>query len=228
MAPYYYNDFQFNFEDFASGGEALRIILIVYIAVVAAVLLLYCLPQYIMLSISYTCIGKRRGVKASWLAWIPIARYWTIGAIVDEYDTRHLGVKRRFRIVMLIFAIVYLVSLFALLAGILSLIPMIISAIRGNAGDALANIMTFALGLEYGISGLVYSGIILTALYYVALYKIFESLSPKNAILFLALSITIPLFMPICLLVIRKKGYCKEEDTKEEIPEAVRIGWYES
>ena len=227
MAPIY-NDFLYAFSDFGFTGADLKMFLIIYAAVVAAVLLLFYLPQYIMLSISYTCIGKRSGVKAPWLAWIPIGRYWTIGAIVDKYDERVIGVKRRFRIVMLILAIVNILALVSFLSGIFALIPLIINAIQGNTTDALANIMTIAFGLEYGISALSYSTIILTALNYVCLYKIFESLSPNNAILFLALSLTIPLFMPICLLVIRKKGYCAADEKTDEIPEAVRIGWYES
>ncbi len=226
MAPYY-NGFIHEFSDFGLTNPELKIFLTIYIAVIATVLLLFLLPQYIMLSISYTCIGKRSGVKASWLAWIPVARYWTIGAIVDKYDERVLGVKRRFRIVLLIFAVVYILSIISFISGILSLIPLIINAIEGNSADVFANIMTLILGLESGISGMTYSSLILVALYYVCLYKIFESLSPNNAILFLALSLVIPLFMPICLLVIRKKGYCAADEKPEEIPEAVRIGWYE-
>ena len=226
MAPVY-KEFINDFSDLGLTSADLKMFLIIYIAVIATILLLFVLPHYIMLSISYTCIGRRNGVKAPWLAWIPVARYWTIGAIVDKYDERILGLKRRFRIVLLVFAAVYILSIISFISGILALIPMIINAIQGNSAEVFGNIMTLAFGLEYGISGLTYSSLILTALHYVCLYKIFEQLSPNNAILFLALSIAIPFFMPICLLVIRKKGYCVPDKQPEEIPEAVRIGWYE-
>lgn len=227
MAPDFY-EFQYNFEHLFQDEEFSRIFLIVFLAVFAVVLLIFVLPNYIMLSISYTSIGKRRGIKASWLAWIPVARYWVIGAIADNYDERNLGVKRRFRIVLLILALVSLLSVATLFAGIAALAPMVINAINGDGIDVFSSIMKFAFALEYGASGFTYSYMILCVLYLICLYKIFESLSPKYCILFMALSLIIPLFMPICLLVIRKNGYSKEDDKKEELSEAAKSGWYEA
>ncbi|MBE7017089.1 MAG: hypothetical protein E7420_02870 [Ruminococcaceae bacterium] len=226
MAPNFYK-FQYDFEQIFQDEEFLRIFLIAFIAVFAVVLLIFVLPNYIMLSISYTSIGRRRGIKASWLAWIPIARYWVIGAIADNYDERQLGVKRRFRILLLILALVCWLSVAILFAGLAAVVPLVISAIDGSGIDVFSNIMKFAFALEYGASGFTYAYMLLCVLYLICIYKIFESLSPKYSILFMALSMIIPLFMPICLLVIRKNGYSKDDD-KEELSEAAKSGWYEA
>lgn len=218
-------DFSFFIEDiFDFTPDEAKLFLTIYLVAFAFIMLLAFLPQYVLYSIGYTGIARRRGVKGAWLAWIPIARYWVIGGIADEYDRRVLGHKRCFRIILFVSAAVYIVSIFVLTAGFFALIPLIENAIDGNEFGFVTNTMQFLWCFELGYFGVIYSGIILTALYYVAVYKIIESISPKLSLLFFLLSLFVPLFLPIWLVVMRKK--IKPEI--EELPEAVRIGWYEN
>lgn len=42
-------------------------------------------------------ISKRRGLKASWLAWFPLLQLWTLGNIADHYQHTVLGKKSYLR-----------------------------------------------------------------------------------------------------------------------------------
>lgn len=43
------------------------------------------------------CISKRRQLKASWLAWIPVLQLWTLGNIADHYQRTVPGKKSYLR-----------------------------------------------------------------------------------------------------------------------------------
>ncbi len=234
MSPYMSPSFDF-IEDFfydfiyeiESSFPEFRLFMTIYLAVIGICILAVLIPNYILTGIGYSTIAKRRGVKGYWLAWIPVAKNWVIGGIADEYDQRRLGCKRRFRVFMLIAAIVNVLSTVVLFIGLAAVVPFIINAVHGNEMEMMKNIMQLSICFEYGIIGISFSSAALTAFYYISIYKIIESFTPKLAVLFLILSMFVGLFLPIWLVVMRKKGYPYPEDV-EEIPEAVRIGWYDN
>lgn len=203
-----------------------RLFMTIYLAVIGVCILAVLIPNYLLTSIGYSTIAKRRGVKGYWLAWIPVAKNWVIGGIADEYDQRHLGCKRSFRIFMLIASIVNLLSTAVLFVGIAAIVPLVRNAMYGDEMEIMKNVMQMSFCLEYGIMGMAFSSGLFTAFYYISVYKIIESFTPKLAVLFFILSLFVGLFLPIWLVVMRKKGYPYPEEL-EEIPEAVRIGWYE-
>ncbi len=215
------------FYSFGPNTEEMRIFLTVYIAVIAVVVLGVLIPEYIMLSIAHHRIAKRRGIKGAWLAWIPIAKYWIMGALADEFDKRSSGHDRHFRLVLLIGIIVYYIACAVFFVGFAAIFPLMENSINGSEFEVFRNIMQMAFGMEFGIIGMSFGGIAFTALYYICLYKLIESLSPKFSLLFFILSLFVGFFLPIYLLIMKNKGYPYPEET-EEIPEAVRIGWYES
>ena len=220
----YFYDFLYEIE---SGFPEFRLFITIYLAVIAACILAVLIPNYVLTGIGYSTIAKRRGVKGYWLAWIPVAKNWVIGGIADEYDQRHLGCKRRFRLFMLLSSVVNVLSTILLFVAIAAIVPLVRSSIAGNEEEMLNHFMQFYFCFEYGVLGLAFSSGLFTAFYYISVYKIIESFTPKLAVLFFILSIFVGLFLPIWLVVMRKKGYPYPEET-EEIPEAVRIGWYES
>ena len=72
---------------------------------VVAVVLLICsmvgIASYVMTSLSVYTIAKRREINNPWLAWIPVANYWIVGSIADDYDEKN-GIKRKWRLHLLI------------------------------------------------------------------------------------------------------------------------------
>ncbi len=228
MTPNIFSNFSFYVEDiFDLSSGKINLFLTIYVIIIALVVLAAVLPQYIMHSIAYCRIAKRRDIKAPWLAWIPVARYWVIGSLTDDFDRHESGHDRHFRWVLLIAAIVYTLAIIVFCAGIAAIVPLVGNAIEGNEYDMFANIMQMAFSMEFGIFGLTVGGIIISVLGYICLYKLYESLNPKYSLLFFLLSIFINLFGPICLLCLRNKGYQYSEEAPT-IPEAVKIGWYES
>ena len=77
-------------------------ILALIIALTLIAIGLFC---YIFTSLAYVRISKRRGIKAAWLSWIPVLRYYIFGKVANDYDKRN-GVNRKWHIAMLIFALI--------------------------------------------------------------------------------------------------------------------------
>ena len=200
------------------------------IAVLAVfgVLMLLGLVGYIFQSIALTRIGRRRGIKAPWLVWIPIARNWAIGALADEYDGRN-GMKRHFRVILLVCIILFILINCGSFAGI------------DSVGDLLEDIES----LDFNIMGpalikiliAVYGSLIVTSLAsvvhstltYICIYKIYESLSPRRCVLHFILGLFIPLYQAISLFCLRNNGYPYPEEIPElpETPAETEKGWYE-
>ena len=70
-------------------------------AAAGMIVLLATVADYVLSSIGYSKIALRRNITANWLAWIPVVRYWTIGAISDNYDSRK-DIKRRIRVFLVV------------------------------------------------------------------------------------------------------------------------------
>ena len=86
---YYYED--------SLGAGAVILVLVLYL-----LLLGIGIASYVLQGIGLYDLGKKRQLKNPWLAWIPAANLWALGAVVDSYAAQH-GIKRRWRWLMLIF-----------------------------------------------------------------------------------------------------------------------------
>ncbi len=192
---------------------------------VVIIFLLIALAQYIMQSIALTHIGRRRGIKAPWLIWIPIARNWAIGALADEYDARN-GHKRRFRVLLLVFVLIFYGLYFALYGSIFAMIPAL-EAAENDPQLIISGVIGLFVGLYSGAIVIALSGLVVTAINYICLFKIYESLSSKHCVLHFILSILIPLYLPISLLCLKNSGHPYPE-TPAELPEECEKGWYEA
>ncbi|MBQ8264424.1 MAG: hypothetical protein IJY96_06595 [Oscillospiraceae bacterium] len=201
------------------------------IAVLAifGVLMLLGLVGYIFQSIALTRIGRRRGIKASWLIWIPIARNWSIGALADEYDGRN-GMKRYFRIILLVCVILSLLISCGSFAGIES-VSELVEDIENLDFDNMYPALIKMLITVYGtliISSL--ACVVHSTLTYICIYKIYESLSPRRCVLHFVLGLFIPLYQSICLFCLRNKGYPYPDEVPAlpETPAEIEKGWYEA
>lgn len=144
--------------------------------------------SYVFTAFALYTIARRRGIAHPWLAWIPVADAWLLGSLSDQYRYVARGQEKRKRIILLVLYIVM--------------------SSCGVAAVTFALVMMFGAP-AYGATGLLGCILILLAsaaaaavLHFMALYDVYVSCDPENAVLFLVLSIffgiTAPLFLFLC------------------------------
>lgn len=155
--------------------------------------------SYVFRALSLYTISKRRGIHNPWLSWIPVGDMWILGSISDQYQYVVKGKVRNRRKVLLGFTIALLALVVVMY---ISLIAMLIQAFADPSMAAgigsILQILLAALGMiAVSIAAIVYQ--------YLAVYDLFRSCEPDNAVLFLVLSILFGFLEPIFLFIGRKK-----------------------
>ena len=167
---------------------------------------------YVMTSLSLYTIADRRKIRNPWLAWIPVANFWIIGSIADDYDEKN-GIKRKWRITLLALYIIY-IAIF-LVGYIGMVVAAVLYMVRMDYGTFDMPMSTAMISAFVGIYGFVILmallSIAVSICYYICIFKIFESTVPERAVSYLLISLLVPFGYPICLMSCRKKGYSKEE-----------------
>lgn len=165
------------------------------------------LAVYVLTALGFYTIAQRRGIRNSWLAWIPVAQLWVLGSISDQYQhlANHKTTRRRIFLVLLevLIAAVAIVLVILILGAVVDVVVEGLEdiesidfwmSILGNLGGALLVVLAIAA-----------VSIAQAILQYMALYDVYRSCDPNNAVLFLILSIFVPYAKPICLMVCRNK-----------------------
>ena len=153
------------------------------------------MAAYVLHSVGLYSIAERRGIRHSWLAWLPVGNLWILGSISDQYQYVVKGEVKNRRKVMLILNIAAIVLYFvAIIVGIIS-------------AFALANDSAAGSGWGFFLVGLVMFGLIITmnVFMYMSYYDLYRSSCPENAVLFLVLSIVVSVTLPIFVFINRKK-----------------------
>lgn len=226
MYPVY--DFDSSYADILYELEEMAMGIGIAFLAIFAVLGVLGLVSYIFQSIALTRVGRRRGIKCAWLIWIPIANSWALGALADEYDARQ-GLKRRFRVLLLAVLLIFIVAYIVMFCSISAIEPLVENIESYDIDEIFSVLMKLVIGVYSFAIGISFIGIIYSALTYICIYKIFESLSPKRCVLHFILSIFIPLYTGICLFCLRNRGWPYPEETPT-LPEArePEKGWYDA
>ncbi len=184
------------------------------LGVIGAILVLYLLilgigiASYVMTSLSLYTLADRRQIKNPWLAWIPIANYWIVGSLADDYDEKN-GIKRKWRVALLVLCIVYFVVFIVMYIALM--IRVVLMTIQSGYGEPELTGLIGTLVIAYILLIVMTTfALVLSICYYICLYKIFESTVPEKALTYLLLTFFVPLAGPICLMQCRKKGYSKQ------------------
>ncbi len=152
---------------------------------------------YILNSLGLYTIAKRRGIENPWLAWIPIGTVYTLGAIADDYNLKVRAKNTSHRKIML-----YLMV--AMIAGYIGLYPILftgIYSIMETDGTGIGVLAIVALVVIYlFIMG---TAITVSVFQYISYYRIFQAGAPKNAVMFLILSLFITGALPFIIFFIR-------------------------
>ncbi len=194
-------------------GAALAVILIFYF-LIGFVSLAVSVATYILQSLGMYKMASRRGIKNPWLAWIPVGNLWIMGSISDQYQYVAKGKTTNRRKLLLGLSI----GFFALYLGIFicSFITGIMAGVGSVGAAATAGFLTVFFALL-----LVAAAIVMVVFQYIALYDLYASADPANAILYLVLSILVSITLPIFVFVCRNKdgGMPPRKDAKPaEIP----------
>ena len=202
----YLSEFSYGFDynlggDFTAFGLLLYLLYLLVVIGVAVVV-------YVIKAVSLSTIAGRRGIKHSWLAWLPIGDVWILGCISDQYRYVARGQVKNKRKILLVLNIL----MHAAVIGILVLFVNLMVQTIGLTEELMQEyILTQMLGSAMGMLLLYFVmlgiSIALTVVQYMALYDLYASCEPGNKVLYLVLNIFIPITLPIFLLLCRKKDY---------------------
>lgn len=175
----------------------------------AYILLVYGLSilMYVLRAIGMYSIAKRRGIKSPWMAWVPVVDQYLLGSISDQYHYVVKGENKSKRKALLTLNIIMWVLYIAMMAmyGVV-MFNMVTGAIDGMSESAMLEVIIGPtigmLGISLPIIGI---AIAIMIIRYMALYDLYQSCSPNNAVLYLVLGIVIGFLEPIFIFVSRKK-----------------------
>lgn len=150
------------------------------------------LVAYILEALALYTIAKRRGIKKSWLAWIPVVNVWILGSLSDQYryvTKREVKNKRKWmlglKILVLVLAVIMVVLLVAYIVNTVDWNQFAYGVDDDYLGELLINIFGTLLGatavtlLFLGLPMAVVA-ILLQVLRWVCIYDVLRSCDPKN------------------------------------------------
>lgn len=189
-------------------SEALGAALITAAGILGIVLFFvaaFYLTAYIFQSIGLYTLAKRRGVRYPGLAWVPVANVWIMGALADHYMRVTELRETKSRQILLGLDIALCAVSIPMAVILLGFLPeAVVAAVNGRYYGAESYLMG-TLGILGFSFVMVLLSITLAVFLYLALYRIFKSCRPSNAVVFLILSIFFSISLPFILFAIRNK-----------------------
>jgi hypothetical protein len=192
---------EYYFDAEAIAGSAMGVFFAIYVIVVLIALAVGAV-SYVLQSLSLYAIANRRGIKKPWLAWVPVLKYWTLGCISDQYRYVTRGEVKNKRIALLVLNIVTL----ALEIGIWVINIAMMISYGGAVSDSAAAVAGW-MAFSYVIGGVAVFGVSIATLviWFIALYDLYRSCDPNNAVAYLLLTIFVNWLTPVFLMIVRKK-----------------------
>ena len=164
---------------------------------------LFGIAAYILTALAMYTVSRRRGLKKPWLAWIPVLNCWLLGSISDQYQYVVKGENKNKRKWLLSLNIVKAVLISAVtVLGIVTACGIIFSINDAEMMRAINGPLMAILGLALPLAA---AAIALCVIRYMALYDVYRSLDPGNAVLYLVLSILFSPTEPFFLFFNREK-----------------------
>lgn len=168
---------------------------------------LFGIAAYILTALAIFTISRRRGLRKPWLAWIPVINCWLLGSLSDQYQYVVKGENKSKRKWLLILNILQSVLVLILAVFAIVVLGSVLSAgfygshRHGDFLDVIGPVLTM---LSF-LLPLAAVAITLCVIRYMALYDVYRSLDPSNAVLYLVLSILFSPTEPFFLFFNRDK-----------------------
>ena len=181
---------------------------LIFLVIFYLLLIAYCILAYVFSCLSMYTIAKRRGIPNPWLAWIPIGNACILGSISDQYQYVAKGKIRNRRAVLLGLNI----AIVALLIPFVIVEFMLLLSVESSAAAGVASLIVML------IFYLVYFALAIVNLvfYYIALYDLYCSCNPDNAVMFLVLGIFISVTQPFFMFACRNKDLGMIPENREK------------
>lgn len=181
-------------------GAIIGVVLVMYLLMFA-----FMIAVYVLQSLGFYTIAKRRGIHNPWLAWLPVGNMWILGSISDQYQYVVKSRVRSRRKVLMGLMIAMYALMIPVFAGYGALIAGIITEHSYTGADLMAGAGVTVAVLSY--LAMLVLGIIATVFQYIALYDLYASCDPHNSVMYIVLSIFINVTMPFFVFSCRKKDY---------------------
>ena len=161
---------------------------------------------YVLRSLALYTLARRREIQNAWLAWVPVLSCWILGSLSDQYRYVVKGQVKSKRKLLLILNILKKVLSGFLLSACISVVIKLLGA-PGNFAHDYGIMHLFRPLLNLAGLGLILAGIgiTFTVFRFMALYDVYVSVDPANAVLFLVLSILVPIVEPFFLFFNRDR-----------------------
>lgn len=175
---YYYDyyDFGDSFYNYDTLGTFIGIIIVICLCIMIFACV-FAIIAYIFKGISLYTLAKKRNLRYPWIAWIPMANRYLLGALInDQVSIGSLHIP-------------YAAIILPLLSGVSTL---------------LSNTVTLIPFV--GWIFLFIAGILIAIYEYSAYYWLYRIYNPKNATLYLVLSIIFPVTIPFFWFSLRDKA----------------------
>lgn len=181
--------------------NALEGFVIGYSVVVSLFAMAFAVVVYIFEAKALSAMARNRGIAHPGLAWVPIANYWVMGSIADDYDAR-VGVDKRWRKRLLTLAIITMVV--ALVSTAAICVRAILLAESGALDDSMETILAFYAEISVFMIPLSVLGTLLSIWEYIVAFKIFRSCrGQKIGLIFFAISLVASIAFPFLLFACR-------------------------
>ena len=180
-------------------------------------MLIWGLVRYVLTGISLHSLSKRRGLEGGWLCWVPLIRYWVLGALSDHYQRAAQNlVRRRRRSLMSLMVGIFM----SLVLGSIFFYTFLFLRAQMGSGRYVDGASVSVLGVTAGLlaGAAVLMLLAFTVQKHIAFYQLYRSCRPKQAVLFLILGLVFSFLRPIFLMI------CRKQDQGLPKPEALISG----
>ena len=195
------------------------------VGAVLVVVLAFTLGLFLLKGYSFYTLARYRGIRSSWLSWIPVGQDWIRGSLSDQYKylTAGRNQSRRYYLTML--------SAASLALKVAATVVVIRSFAMAMAGFGYANFghhphnseaALIQMLLTMGGLGLVTTCALIahTVLHHMCMYDVYRSCEPKNAMAMMLLGLFFGALEPFFLFYVRKKdgGMPPRKDAPRQDP----------
>lgn len=156
---------------------------------------------YVLQSLGFYTIAKRREIRNPWLAWLPVGNMWILGSISDQYQYVAKGRVRNKRKALLGLMLAMYLALALIWVG--AFVSILSEAMAMDASEVLLGATVGGMMIVYLI--LLVISVIAVVFQYMALYDLFASCEPGNSVLYLVLSIFLGVVLPFFIFACRNK-----------------------
>lgn len=183
------------------------------------------IASYVLKALSLQKIGTKLGISKSGLAWIPYVDSFVLGSIVDRIESERGESDKKWRKILLTVIIIgaggnlVLSAIYYVLYFAQMIFTSAVSAYDHETYMTVTMILSILMLLLSFMTIIPMICMSLySVLYTVCVYRVYEHIAPSKAIIYIIVSLLIPLGMPICLLLM-SRALAAQVDEGESVSE---------